>query len=137
VAYPPPESPLGPTMEAVEASAPAADVEQWLARMTGRALDGVPKLQPKSISLDGSWYSIELNSAGGRFRYDWYSVELDATPVDASYQQLAAWYEELRDWLDSRLEATPTHWVLSNEGPDDPRTVLRRDLSEVGDVRRR
>src|ERR1700674_3497484 len=81
------DHPLEPTMEAVEASAPAADVEQWLARIPAPTSAGIPKLQPRSISLDGSWYSIELNFAGGGYRYDWYSVELDGTPVDGSYQQ--------------------------------------------------
>jgi hypothetical protein len=42
------------------------------------------------------------DSASGRLRY---AVEFDSTPVEGCYHHLAGWYEELSDWLDSRLEA--------------------------------
>ncbi len=96
-------SDLTPIIEVADSTIRLEDLMGWVEAVPVSSQAAERIGAPRSISLDGNWCSLSLEAGTSAWRHEWLAVGTDWQPTDPTYEALAGWALELRDWLEGSL----------------------------------
>jgi hypothetical protein len=93
--------PLRPSLEVADAIVDAAQLDVLMDASPPLKTPTQTMLNPRSLTLDGERYTIEIDGGARRWLFEWVGVNRDWTPTAVDDIAVATWARELRDFLDA------------------------------------